>query len=119
VGTIVPKEIYARRALQQRLAAILPPDASVTFVLALLIPLVLGFLVGVVIKTAAKLGVAIAIIIILLIFGGIITPSEVLQPLLSMVKSGPALASKVSQIAGYLPYSSVLFIIGLAVGFFK
>ena len=31
----------------------------------------------------------------------------------------PALTSKVSQIAGYLPYSSVTFIIGLAVGFFK
>jgi hypothetical protein len=36
-----------------------------------------------------------------------------------VVSSGPALTSKVSQIAGYLPYSSITFIIGLAVGFFK
>ena len=101
------------------MATVLPPAASVTFILALIIPLVLGFLVGVVIKSAVKIGAAIAIIIILLIFAGIVTPSQVIQPVLSLVKSGPALASKASQIAGYLPYSSILFIIGLAVGFFK
>ena len=39
--------------------------------------------------------------------------------MISFFKSGPALASKATQIAGYLPYSSVTFIIGLAVGFFK
>ncbi len=101
------------------MATILPPDLSTTFVLALLIPLVLGFLVGVVIKSALKIGAAIAIIVILLIFAGILTPSQVIQPLMSAFKSGPALTTKVNQLAGYLPYSSVLFIIGLAVGFFK
>jgi len=101
------------------MVSILPPDASVTFILALLIPLVIGFLVGVVIKSALKIGAAIAIIIILLIFGGILTPSQVLQPLMSVFRSGPGLTTKVNQLAGYLPYSSVLFIIGLAVGFFK
>ncbi len=101
------------------MVAILPPDASVTFILALLIPLVIGFLVGVVIKSALKIGAAIAIIIVLLIFGGILTPAQVIQPVISLVKSGPDLTRKVNQLAGYLPYSSVLFIIGLAVGFFK
>ena len=76
-------------------------------------------MVGVVAKSALKLGAAIAIIIILLIFVGILTPSQVIQPIISAFKSGPALVSKANQIAGYLPYSSVLFIIGLAVGFFK
>jgi hypothetical protein len=101
------------------LVSILPPDASATFVLALLIPLVLGFLVGMVIKTALKIGAAIAIIIILLIFVGILTPTQVIQPVIGLFKSGPDLASKVKQLAGYLPYSSVLFVIGLAIGFFK
>jgi len=102
------------------MVSLLPPDLSVTFVVSLLVPLVLGFLVGTVIKGAIRIGAAIAIIIMLLIFGGILTPSQVIQPLMSVVyKSGPALASKVTQIAGYLPYSSVTFLIGLAVGFFK
>jgi Sec-independent protein secretion pathway component TatC len=100
-------------------ATVLPPDLNTTFVLALLIPLVLGFLVGVVIKNALKVGAAIALIVILLIFAGILTPSQVIQPVLSAVKSGPALTAKVKELAGYLPYSSVLFLIGVAVGFYK
>jgi hypothetical protein len=101
------------------MVTILPPDASVTFIVALILPIVIGFLVGVVIKKAIGIGVAIAIIALLLIFAGVLTPSQVIQPIISLFKSGPALASKVSQVAGYLPYSSVTFIIGLAVGFFK
>ena len=101
------------------MVSILPPDLSLTFIAAILIPLIVGFLVGVVVKSALKIGAAIGIIILLLIFAGILTPSQVLQPLVGLVRSGPALTIKVSQIAGYLPYSSVLFLIGLAVGFFK
>jgi len=101
------------------MAAILPPDMSTTFIVALLVPIVIGFLVGTVIKSALKIGAAIAIIVLLLIFGGMLTPSQVIQPLMSLVKSGPALTSKVNQIAGYLPYSSATFLIGLAIGFFK
>jgi len=102
------------------MATILPPDASSTFIVALLVPLVLGFLVGMVVKSAIKIGAAIAIIIVLLIFGGMLTPSQVIQPVLSAVKgSGPDVVSQAKRIAGYLPYSSATFIIGLAVGFFK
>ena len=101
------------------MVSILPPDLSITFVLSLLVPLIIGFLVGTVIKSAIKIGAAVAIILLLLIFGGILTPSQVIEPVMSLFRSGPQLASKVSQIAGYLPYSSVTFLIGLAVGFFK
>ena len=102
------------------MTAILPPDLSTTFIVSLLVPLVIGFLVGMIIKSAIKIGAAVAIIALLLIFGGILTPNEIIQPLMSVVyKSGPELTSKVSQIAGYLPYSSVTFLIGLAVGFYK
>ena len=102
------------------MVTILPPDASTTFILSLIVPLVIGFLVGIVIKGALKVGAAIAIIILLLIFGGIITPSQVIQPVLSFFQaSGPALTTKATRIAGYLPYSSITFLIGLAVGLFK
>jgi len=101
------------------MAAILGPDLSLTFVAAVLVPLVLGFLVGVIAKAAIKIGVVIAIIIILLIALGFITPGQVIQPLVGIFKSGPSLASDASRIAGYLPYSSITFIIGLAIGFLK
>ena len=101
------------------MTTVLAPDASITFIAALLVPLILGFLVGIVAKAALKIGVAIAIIIILLISVGFLTPSQVIQPLVQLVESGPKIAPKVAQIAGYLPYSSIMFIVGLVVGFFK
>ena len=95
------------------------PDASVTFVVALLVPLLIGFLVGVVARAAVKIGVAIAVILLILIVVGFITPGQVIQPLVGLAESGPSLVSKADQIAGYLPYSSITFILGLVIGFFK
>jgi uncharacterized membrane protein (Fun14 family) len=97
----------------------LPPDLNTTFVVAVLVPLVLGFIVGVIIRSAIKIGIALVVIVILLIALGIVTPSQVIQPLLSLIKSGPSLTSTVNRLAGYLPYSSLTFVIGLAVGLLK
>jgi len=98
----------------------LAPDLSTTFLVAAIIPLIIGFIVGVIVKSALKIGIAIAVLVLLLIALGIITPDQVLTPLLSLIgKSGGALTSGVQRLAGYLPYSSVTFIIGLAVGFWK
>ncbi|MDA4118642.1 MAG: hypothetical protein OK455_09890 [Thaumarchaeota archaeon] len=97
----------------------LVPTLSVTFLVAALVPLVLGFLVGMVIKTALKIGLIIAIIILIMIGLGILAPSQVLTPIVGAFKNGGALTSKVMQVAGYLPYSSITFLIGAAVGFLK
>ena len=101
------------------MASILPPDASITFVAALLVPLILGFLVGIIGKAAIRIGAAIAVIIVILIILGFLTPNQVIQPLVQLIRSGPSLTSKVSQVAGYLPYSSITFIVGFVIGFFK
>jgi uncharacterized membrane protein (Fun14 family) len=100
-------------------ASIAVPDLSTTFLVATILPLILGFIVGVIIRSALKIGIAIAIIIILLIAAGIVSPNQVLQPLLSIVKSGPQLVSYAQRVASYLPYSSLTFLIGLAVGLWK
>ncbi len=97
----------------------LPPDLSTTFLVAAILPLIVGFIVGVIIKSAIKIGIALAILCVLLIALGIITPNEVLQPILSLVKSGSSLTSEAQRLAGYLPYSSLTFIIGLAIGLLK
>ena len=101
------------------MVSILPPDGSMTFIVAVLLPLIVGFLVGIVVKSAVKIGAALAAILLILIVVGMISPSQVLQPILSLIRSGPSLLAKVSQLAGYLPYSAVTFIVGLVVGFLK
>ncbi len=101
------------------MVTILPPDTSMTFIIALLVPLIVGFLVGIVAKSLIKVGVAIAIIVIILIVIGILAPDQVLGGAVSLFKSGQSEVVKVKQIAGYLPYSSITFLIGLAIGFFK
>jgi uncharacterized membrane protein (Fun14 family) len=99
--------------------SILPPDLSTTFLVAAIVPLIIGFIVGLVIKSVLKIGVVLAILVIILILLGIVSPDQVLTPLLSLLKSGSALSSDVQRLAGYLPYSSITFIIGLAIGFLK
>lgn len=101
------------------MTSILPPDASLTFIVALAVPLILGLLIGIIAKAAVKIGVAIAVIVLLLIAVGFITPSQVITPLVELVKSGPSIASRADQIAGFLPYSSLTFIVGFIIGFFK
>lgn len=96
----------------------LPPDLSTTFLVAAILPLIIGFIVGVIIKSAIKIGIAIAVLVIILIAVGIISPDQVLQPILSLVKSVDV-ASYAQRVAGYLPYSSLTFVIGLAIGLLK
>ncbi len=101
------------------MASVLLPDFSITFIAALVVPLILGFLVGIIAKAAIKIAIALVVIILLLIAVGFIQPSQVIQPLVQLFRSGPSVISKADQIAGYLPYSSITFIVGFVVGFFR
>ncbi len=95
------------------------PDLSTTFLVAAILPLILGFIVGLIIRSALKIGILIALIIVVLIFLGILTPGQVLTPILSLFREGSALASDVRRLAGFLPYSTITFILGLIIGFLK
>jgi uncharacterized membrane protein (Fun14 family) len=101
------------------LVAILPPDLSATFIIAALLPLVIGFIVGLLIKTFLKIGLIIAAILLLLIIAGFLSPGQVLTPLIGYLKSSSAAAEWVNRVAGYLPYTSLTFIVGLILGFLK
>ncbi|MDG6985119.1 MAG: hypothetical protein JRM73_00025 [Nitrososphaerota archaeon] len=104
------------------MVTLLPPDLSATFLVAAIVPLVIGFIVGVIIRNAIKIGVALAVLVVLLIAVGIITPSQIITPLVAMIKSGATsttITTYANRVAGYLPYSSLTFIIGLAVGLLK
>ncbi len=101
------------------MVTLLPPDTSTTFLAAIVVPLILGFLVGTIAKGIFKVAVAVGVLVLLLIVLGMILPEQVIGPVVSLFRAGSTYTYKVRQIAGYLPYSSVTFIVGLAVGFFK
>lgn len=101
------------------MAAILPPDLSTTFIIAALLPLVIGFVVGLLIKKVLEIGLIIAAILLLLIIAGFLSPDQVLKPLLGFLKSSSSVSDWVKRLAGYLPYTSLTFIVGLIIGFLK
>lgn len=101
------------------MVTILPPDGSFTFIAGVAGPLILGFLIGIVLKGAIKIGIALVIIFVVLIAIGMISPDRVIGLFVSVFRTGQGLSVKVNQIAGYLPYSSATFIIGVLIGFFK
>ena len=101
------------------MVAVQPPNLSATFIISVLVPLVIGFIVGLLIKTFLKIGLVIAVILLLLIIAGFLSPSQVLTPLIGFVKSGSTVAKWVNRVAGYLPYTSITFIVGLVIGFLK
>ena len=101
------------------MVSFLPPDLSTTFLVSAILPLIIGFVVGVIVKSAIKIGIAIGKLVVLVLALGVISPDQVLQPLLSLVKSGTSLACNAQRVAGYLQYSSLTFIIEQAVGYLK
>lgn len=98
---------------------ILPPSLSATFIIAALLPLVIGFVVGLLIKKILTIGLIVAAIVLLLIVAGYLSPEQVLKPLLGFLKSSSTVSDWVKRVAGYLPYTSLTFILGLIVGFLK
>ena len=95
------------------------PDLSTTFLISAIVPLIIGFIVGVILKSAIKIGIALVILVVILLALGVISPDQVLKPLLSLVKSGSSLTTYAQRVAGYLPYSSLTFLVGLAIGYLK
>jgi len=91
----------------------------VTFIIAALLPLIIGFIVGLIVKKFLMIGLVITAILLVLIIVGFLAPDQVLKPLAGLVKSGSTLAGWVKRIAGYLPWTSLTFLLGLIIGFVK
>lgn len=104
------------------MANFLPPDLSTTFLVAAILPLILGFIIGVIIRSAVKIGILLVVLAVILIAAGVISPSDIIGPIAALLKSGATqstITSYANRVAGYLPYSSLTFVLGLAVGLLK
>ena len=90
------------------------PAGGATFIAILFI---IGLLVGVIAKRAFKLAIAIISLVILLGIAGYISPPS--QQTIYNVFSQGGIVSSVSQVATVLPFSSAVFLVGLAIGIWK
>jgi len=81
----------------------------------IIVPLIIGLLVGFIVKHTVKLVFAIAVLAMFLVFTGFIsiTYQEIFTQVLMLM---PKIIAIVSGVIEMLPFSSVTFIIGLAVG---
>ena len=84
-----------------------------------LVSVLLGLLVGYLVKNIIKIGLTILAIIIILIAIGAISPHTVISGIETVTNYTPQIEKYVSQILTYLPYNSLLFIIGFAIGLWK
>jgi hypothetical protein len=102
------KVSHVRRQSQELM--VLAPSATLAFGVAVIASFIIGLLGGIIIKNSIRIGVVVAVLLVMLNFLGIATPDEVLGPILALARSGSALTCKVKEGAGYLPCSSVRFL---------
>ncbi|AAY80563.1 hypothetical protein [Sulfolobus acidocaldarius] len=90
-----------------------------TEIVMAIVAFVLGFLVGYLIKNVIKIGIIVLAIIVILIAIGVVSPHTVVSGLQSMGVYATQAEQYVSRIINYLPYNSILFIIGFVIGLVK
>ena len=94
----------------------IPPELA--WLIPIAVPFIIGLLIGVVIKTAAKLAIVIVVIVIVLVFTGVLslTFGDIFTQAMEFL---PKIFGAGSGLLNLLPYSSIAFLVGLAVGFFS
>jgi uncharacterized membrane protein (Fun14 family) len=84
----------------------------------IVVPFIIGLLVGVIIKRGLKLIVAIIALVIVLVATGAISVSFS-DIWAKAAETFPTIAGEARDLINFLPYTSVGFLLGLAIGFFK
>ena len=93
-----------------------PPE--IAWIVPVIIPAIIGLLVGVIVKHSIKLVFSIAALVVLLVLTGFIslTFQDVFDQAMKFL---PRIIGTGSGLIDVLPYSSITFIIGLALGLWK
>jgi uncharacterized membrane protein (Fun14 family) len=94
----------------------IPP--TIAWIIPIIIPFLIGVLVGFIVKHAIKLMFAVAALVVLLVvFGAVsITYQNIFDQALTLL---PRIIGTGSGFIDMLPYSSLTFIIGLALGLWR
>ena len=93
-----------------------PPE--IAWIVPIIIPAIIGLLLGVIVKHSIKLMFSIAALVVLLVLTGFIslTVQDVFDQAMKFL---PRIIGTGSGFIDVLPYSSLTFIIGLALGLWK
>ena len=93
-----------------------PPE--IAWIIPVIVPLIIGLLVGFIVKHTIKLMFAIVALVILLVLTGLvsITYQDIFDQALKLL---PRIIGTGSGLIDVLPYSTITFIIGLALGLWK
>ena len=97
----------------------LPPITKGEIVYAI-VSFLLGLLIGYLVKNIIKIGIVLLAIVVLLILIGAISPHTVESFVESTASSAiPQAEHYVTEILTYIPYNSIIFIIGFIIGLVK
>lgn len=95
------------------------PSLSAGFLGSILLPLVIGFLIGMLAKKLLSIALILIAILVLLGAGGFVAP-DIFAPVMNIgMNNLPRAISAVRILAGFIPYSSIAFLIGAVLGFLK
>ena len=97
-------------------ANVMPPE--IAWLIPVIIPVIIGFVVGLIVKRSIKLMFAIATLVGLLVFTGVISLSfsDVFDQAMLVL---PRIIETGSGFIDVLPYSTITFLIGLGLGMWK
>ena len=93
-----------------------PPE--IAWIIPVIMPLIIGLIVGLIVKHTIKLMFAITALVILFVFLGVISIAyqDIFDQALKLL---PRIIGTGSGLVDVLPYSSLAFIIGLALGLWR
>ncbi|MFP3189969.1 MAG: hypothetical protein RXR31_01345 [Thermoproteota archaeon] len=86
--------------------------------IALVLPFIIGLLIGYILKQAFKILAALVVLVLILLFVGYIKPGTISYILNKAFNYGSQAFTAAQAISSMIPFSSILFIIGVAIGFF-
>lgn len=85
--------------------------------LALLLPFIIGLLIGYILKQSLKLLAALVILILVLLIAGIIDIGFLEAIFRNILAYGAKATEAAKSVASILPFSSIIFLAGVAIGF--
>jgi len=96
---------------------IVPPEYA--WIIPIIVPFIIGLLVGVIVKKTLKLVLALIVLLIVLAAVGYTQLPSFEEIARAALKYLPMLWAEAGPLINILPYSSLTFLLGLAIGLWK
>ncbi len=92
---------------------------STNEIISIVVTFVLGLLIGLLVKKLFGVGIILIAIVVILLAIGYLSPATVEHFLETIGTQIPKAVSEAKSLSGYIPYDSIVFIIGFVLGLIK